>query len=278
MAAAPESSSDWEAGRGLFGICGFGCESSRKCVCTLTPISKKDGGVRPIAMGETIWKAAATAVIDAMAPVLPALLPDIQLGVAVTGGAVIAVHGVQSALDSSMSQVALLADVANAFNALDRRAIAKALADRPETKPLWHMVRTAYGDHRSPLLVCGRRGLDSVLQSESGVRQGDVLASLLFALTLQPVYERAVSVGCGDEPQSVSAYAVLDDVTFVGRWDRVKAAFGSFVEGCEQLSQIIIKPQTARGQRQDRSPDSRPGRRRGGPDRTGGEGAGRDGR
>src|SRR6185437_9774239 len=49
---------------------------------------------------------------------------------------------------------------------------------------------------------------------------------------------------CGDEPQSVSAYAVLDDVTFVGRWDRVKAAFGSFVEGCEQLGLRVANDKT----------------------------------
>ncbi|MCW5887438.1 MAG: hypothetical protein KIT07_04875 [Anaerolineales bacterium] len=212
----------------------------------LIPIGKKGGGVRPIAMGEVIWKAAATAVIDSMKGALPSLLPDIQLGVAVTGGSVIALHAVQSAIEADSANIALLADISNAFNSLDRCAIVRALKANPLSGPLWPMAKMAYGSAVStPLLVMAQKGgVDTVINSERGVRQGDVLASLLFALSVQKVYEEAVKVGCGDVAGSVKAFAVLDDITFVGPWDRVRLAFDSLAEGCERIGLVINKTKT----------------------------------
>ena len=159
------------------------------------------------------------------------LFPKIQFGLKVGGGSVIAVHCIQAALQAAAGNMALFADVRNAFNETHRKAIARALADKPETRALWHLVCAAYGDVPSPLLVRNRSGLCAVIDSQRGVRQGDVLASFLFALVMQPVYESALEAGGG----RVTGVAVLDDFTVVWPSPDVAAVFQEFSRGCQAV-------------------------------------------
>ena len=53
--------------------------------------------------------------------------------------------------------------------------------------------------------------LYSGIFSAQGVRQGDPLSSLLFALTVQPVYEAVVR-----QHPTIKATAIHDDITLVG--------------------------------------------------------------
>jgi hypothetical protein len=51
------------------------------------------------------------------------------------------------------------------------------------------------------------------LQSSEGVKQGDPLGALLFALSMKPIYNHAAQA---DPSESVSAIAYLDDCTLIG--------------------------------------------------------------
>jgi len=65
----------------------------------LVPIAKSDGGLRPIAMGESFYKLAALYVLNGFdADHMRAIFPEVQLGVGVAGGPEIAVHRIQAAL------------------------------------------------------------------------------------------------------------------------------------------------------------------------------------
>ena len=77
------------------------------------------------------------------------------------------------------------------------------------------LVHWAY---RSPtdLLLIESGELVTTLRSAEGVRQGDVLSSLLFSHTVLPLY----SLVSSEFPQ-VSAVAIMDDIEFVGPFSQL---------------------------------------------------------
>ena len=116
-------------------------------------------GVRPIAMGEALWKTGVVYLRHAIDSQLLALAGEgVQFGVALSGGCETAVLKLQSALDSSAENVAILTDVSNAFNTRERADIATALYENARAAPLWRAFRFSYGHGASPLLVYGAKG------------------------------------------------------------------------------------------------------------------------
>jgi hypothetical protein len=203
----------------------------------LLPAAKKRGGVRPIAMGESLWKMAVSMAMDKIPTATMGLLfPSIQLGVGVHGGTTIAVHKIQSELSADSRRIALFTDIANAFNCVDRAMICKALANNPSTKPVWHLFKSAYADRAAPLIVKSRAGSSAIINSVSGVRQGDVFASFLFALAVQPLFERAVGTD-----KSVVGVAIYDDLTLIGEPERVLAAFQRLADECGAFGLTLAK-------------------------------------
>src|SRR5207248_7728602 len=156
------------------------------CRLILIPKYALDGktkrGLRPIAMGESLWKAAVLYAKAKMELNTPLLFDEIQYGVQWKGGCQTAILGIQSALDADKRNVAVLVDLVNAFNTRERDDIAAELYDRPETKPLWKLFDFAYAKDATAQLVFGKKGvMRHVQSSDNCVRQGCVLSSSLYA-------------------------------------------------------------------------------------------------
>jgi len=102
--------------------------ASMLCTGRLTPLFKSDDGIRPIVVGELIYRLAAKSLLrKAFKPDF--LLPT-QLGVGTPGGVEPVVRAVERALEGSLDQRythLTSLDFYNAFNTVDRRDIANGL-------------------------------------------------------------------------------------------------------------------------------------------------------
>jgi hypothetical protein len=170
---------------------------------SLIASEKEAGGLRSIAIGEIFYRLACHYVLRMVRPVVPSILEPIQLAHAL--------HVLQAALEKESVDSALLSiDFAHAFNSLRRDVLLTRTFSEVRLSPLWRLVHWPY---RSPtdLLLVESGELVTTIRSAEGIRQGDVLSSLLFSHTVLPLY----SLVSSEFPQ-VSAVAIMDDVEFVG--------------------------------------------------------------
>ena len=127
----------------------------------LIALQKKDGGIRPIAVGCTLWRLAAKVagmkVVDQMAT----LLAPRQLGYGVRNGAEAAVHVARMYLSNPDPSIAFLKlDFQNAFNSLRRDKMLQAIQ-----KLAPDLTAFAHSAYSSPFtLFLG----DNILQSAEG--------------------------------------------------------------------------------------------------------------
>lgn len=171
----------------------------------LCAFNKKDGGVRPIAVGGTFRRLASKLVCKKIAPHLKDLFQPYQLGFGSPGGCEAAVHAVRTFLShDNEADVLLKVDVKNAFNCIDRSSLLnEASFHIPEAyKYIWQCYSSPsklfYGNHQ--------------ISSEVGVQQGDPLGPALFSLGIHPITSNLNS--------KLNVW-YLDDGTLAGEADTV---------------------------------------------------------
>ncbi|CAI7748393.1 unnamed protein product [Closterium sp. NIES-54] len=192
----------------------------------LIALDKPDGGTRPIAIGECVLRLAAKAALTQLAEAAREFFLPLQFGVAVPGGAEAVIHIVRTFTAANKDALVIQADLANAFNSVDRHAIATALKEQLE--PLLPLVHFSYGQ---PSILHLDAAFDHPpLLSETGVRQGDPLGPLLFAAAMQP----ALKVAAEAHPE-VICLAYADDVTFLGEPSSCAAAFNHFTSRLAEI-------------------------------------------
>ena len=183
----------------------------------LIGLGKPGGGVRPIAISETWCRFVGVCALRTDGRGIGARLAPLQVGVGTPGGTETVAHALASALAEDPETVAISVDMANAFKSIYRAAMLAAV--QQSAPALLPMVQWAYGDETPVHIVGAPEGTPPVM-SQRGVRQGDPLGQLLFALTLQPVLER-VDAACEEAP----LVAHLDDMRIGGKLTPAAGAF-----------------------------------------------------
>ena len=186
----------------------------------LTPLRKKDGGIRPIASGSVFRRLAGKIVSRRIQAQLGEVLRPVQLGYGTKGGCEIAVHATRAFLEvaSNETRCLLKLDFKNAFNTIRRdRMLEKVKEVIPEYHPY---VSSTYLE--PSILFCG----DETILSNNGVQQGDPLGPMLFCLVVD---ELAQSL---DSPLNVW---YLDDATLGGSPESVLENFTTVMEKADEL-------------------------------------------
>ena len=163
------------------------------CGARLVPLRKPDGGVRPIAVGDTLRRVVAKWC--GQQPGAKALARGLEpLQVAFVKGGPCEVLGmgarelvrVMGEEEWAEPWGLLQVDISNAFHTVRREAVLAKLREAAPSVLPW--VRATM---QPAALYCG----DSVLRSAQGVQQGDPLGPLLFACALDAVL-RKLPRGC----------------------------------------------------------------------------------
>jgi hypothetical protein len=167
--------------RTLTGLIVAGTAPGQAMLCTsrLTRLRKPDGGIRPIAFGDMIYRLATKAIIR-HSDHCDFLLPD-QFGVGSKAGVEPVVRAVERALEGTLDRPCThltSLNFSNAFNTVDRRDIAEGL--RQYAPILYRDGRRAYGCTSS--LVLGSSEGRHILTLAQGVRRGDRMRPLMFSL------------------------------------------------------------------------------------------------
>ena len=147
---------------------------------SLTALTKKDGGICPIAVGCTLRRIVAKTASRSVMQRMGSLLAPLQLGYGTPLGAEAAAHSARLDLSNLPSdQVLLKLDLKNAFNSVRRDKMLEAIEEfAPELFPY------LFSCYSSPSSLYFN---DTVIRSSEGVQQGDPLGPLLFCLVIHPL-------------------------------------------------------------------------------------------
>ena len=146
------------------------------CGASLCALNKKDGGIRPIAVGCTLRRLVAKAASKLVQEKMASKMAPVQLGFGVKHGTEAASHAARRFLENMIpGQAILKLDFANAFNSLSREVLLHTIYD--ELPELYPFVSTCYSS--SSHLCFG----EFLISSEEGAQQGDPLGPLLFCAT-----------------------------------------------------------------------------------------------
>lgn len=145
----------------------------------LCALLKKDGGIRPIAVGTTFRRLAAKITCRANLEKLGREFTPVQLGFGSKSGCEAAVHAVRGFLEGQGGDVLLKVDVTNAFNSVHRGAM---LTQIKEKIPLSYKFLWQCYSSSSKLLY-----KTNLLASSVGCQQGDPMGPAIFSLAIHPI-------------------------------------------------------------------------------------------
>ena len=173
---------------------------------------KKDGGIRPIAVGNILRRLTSKCVMRGVADRAANLLGPHQLGVGVRGGLEAIIHSMRHVVEGGqVDTMVLQLDLINAFNCCDCDSAFHVVEDIFPDILQW--VLTCYGSDAE--LIFGK----TIISSTTGFHQGDPLAGFLFSLTLHPIVEMIQQ----QVPTLIANEWYLDDGGVAGQKEELQA-------------------------------------------------------
>ena len=152
----------------------------------LVPLTKRGGGIRPIVIGEAWPRIVSRMASRALAPTLAPILLPFQWGIGSQAGPEVVAHAAhmfESVVECHRDMAVQTVDFRNAFNSIRRRPIHLAVERWAPALLPWY--RWAYGTSSQLFFADG----NLATTCESGVRQGDPLACILFCLGIQSLLQ-----------------------------------------------------------------------------------------
>ena len=153
----------------------------RKLNCSrLIFVPKRNGGNRPIAIGDSLLRLLLRVLNAQYAPIVGPKLEPLQVAVGTSGGCEVMAAMAQETFSSGSFTLSL--DLHSAFNQVWRRAIAEGL--REHAPGLLSIFKLLYGSE-SELRANAKEGRSMVVGlSARGCKQGDPLSMLYFAVAI----------------------------------------------------------------------------------------------
>ena len=187
------------------------------CGGKLIALKKPAGGIRPIAIGETLRRLCAKLVCRQINPRVKNSLFPTQVGVGVKSGCESVIHSVRELLfqkNSSSKSVLLKVDLENAFNLVSRPCFLEIV--REQFPEFFNWVNCCYGE----VSILDFENL--TIDSAAGVQQGDPLGPALFALALSKLTAKISELSSLD----LNVW-FFDDGVLVGSPEEVRKALAA---------------------------------------------------
>ena len=184
----------------------------------LLALNKKCGGIRPIAIGNCLRRMAAKLINKYASRFFKSHFLPIQFGAGAKCGSEYVIHSTRSFVENNPKAVIIKIDFANAFNCVDRSWLLSQ-ANKLKTPGL-KFILNAY-DQKSSLFYN-----ETIIDSQSGVQQGDPLGPFLFCLAIQPIIKSL---------KSPLNRWYMDDGTIGGSQDEVLQDFQRIEDECLKI-------------------------------------------
>ena len=148
----------------------------------LVPLMKKDDGVRPIGIGETLRRVMARCVLKVCGEEVQNQAGTLQTCAGMESGIEASIHAVADKFKEETSEGVLLVDAKNAFNLLNIKVAIHNVQHL--CPPMYTFLNNSYHQHNKLFLKDG-----SVIMSKEGVTQGDPLSMAIYALSTRKLIE-----------------------------------------------------------------------------------------
>ena len=204
-------------------------------VSLLVPLTKDNGGIRPILIGDCLMRLLAKCIVEAEQHYIASRMEPIQVAVGMKGGNEMVIHGIRAHLESNPNHMAIAVDFKNAFGTIKREAIAIELdkLDYEQVKFTKWFFNTC-GAQASPVLSPDGR----TFAYSRGVPQGGPTSMQWFCLALQPALVLIQKIM--DETAG-RVMASADDVFLMADSETLKRAFKA-LEKAAALLGLIANP------------------------------------
>ena len=187
---------------------------------SLIALNKKDGGLRPIAIGNVFRRLVAKLACSSVRSDLGVHLRPYQLGFGSSRGCESVIHSVRSFLhlNSGSDKVLLKLDFRNAFNCIERDTLLAAVKEQlPSLYPfLWQAYKNPSNLYHG----------SNIISSQRGVQQGDPTGPMLFSLATFPIIQKCSS--------SLNMF-YLDDGTLCDEPHQVLADLQKLIVDCRSV-------------------------------------------